>query len=89
MVDQVAALAAAAIGISVAGAAVIFSRGNNLKPCEICGGIGSWTCVICDGKGYMYNGRQKSKCKACVGRGKKLCRKCDASGWNKQSNFIG
>lgn len=89
MVDQVAALTAGTFGLAFGGAAILLMRGNNLRPCEICGGMGSWNCVICDGKGVTFKGRTKTKCKACVGRGKRLCKKCDASGWQKKSNFIG
>lgn len=89
LVDQVAALTMGAIGLTLGGAALVLSRGNKLQPCKTCGGMGSWNCVICDGKGTLFKSRVKSNCKACVGRGKRLCRDCDASGWKKTSNFIG
>lgn len=89
LINQVTALTAVTLGLTVGGAAFLLSRGNKLRPCETCGGMGSWKCVICDGKGYIFANRKRSQCKACVGRGRRLCRDCNASGWNKRSNFIG
>lgn len=89
MVDQVVALTATAVGLGLGGTALLLSRGNQLRPCEVCGGMGSWKCVICDGKGHIFESREKRQCKACVGRGRRLCRECNASGWNKRFNFFG
>lgn len=77
-------------GVIVASTAFLaYTRRGPPKQCQICGGMGAWKCVICDGKGFMFNGRVKSKCKACVGRGKRLCRECTGSGWDKRTNYIG
>lgn len=89
MVDQVAALTAGAVGLTLGGMAFVLSRGNKVTPCDQCGGMGSWNCVICSGKGVFFQGRTKKQCKACMGRGKKLCRQCGATGFKKSSNFIG
>lgn len=58
------------------------------EPCSICGGAGNWGCIICDGEGFMVDGRSRKKCAACVGRGKCICRECEGSGWNKRTNYV-
>jgi DnaJ-class molecular chaperone len=86
-IDQITAeLAVAGLAVLAGGFAALTSR--NPEPCEICGGAGNWGCVICDGEGFLVEGRASKKCVACVGRGKRLCRKCAGSGWKKRTNYI-
>lgn len=83
------------ITVKIAAASVVAGLGGFLaitqrkpEPCNICGGAGNWGCVICDGEGFMVDGRSRKKCVACVGRGKRICRECEGSGWNKKTNYI-
>lgn len=87
--DPTAGKLIVASGVALGATVIAFIRRGSLRPCEICGGLGSWKCVICDGSGAMFSGRVKTKCKACVGRGKRLCRECTGSGWAKGTNYIG
>lgn len=87
--DQISGRAALAAGVALTAAFVAYTRRAPPKPCNICGGLGAWKCVICDGEGFMFRGRVKAQCKACVGRGKRICRECTGSGWNKKTDFIG
>lgn len=88
--DQVLAGSVIMAGLTLGGTAYLLARGNKPVPCDICGGMGSWKCVICDGNGTIKSSpRVLSKCKACVGRGKRLCRKCNATGWRRRSSYVG
>lgn len=87
--DQISRQVALGASVVFAAAFAVYALRQKPTPCDICGGMGSWNCVICDGNGFLRNGRVKKNCKACVGRGKRLCRKCAGSGWNKRSNYIG
>lgn len=86
-IDQITVKIAAA-GV-VAGLGGFFAMTQRKpEPCSLCGGAGNWGCVICDGEGFMVDGRSRKKCVACVGRGKRICRECEGSGWNKKTNYI-
>jgi hypothetical protein len=85
--DPAATVALGCAGALAAGVLVLMTRAP--QPCEICGGMGSWDCVICGSNGVVVDGRKRTKCVACVGRGKRLCRACDGSGYKKITNYVG
>lgn len=88
--DAVTGKIAAAAGVALSATLLTaWARRGPPKPCEVCGGIGYWNCVICDGQGFQLKGRTKTKCPACVGRGKRLCKECTGSGWDTKTNYIG
>lgn len=75
------------VGIGSASALVALVARRKPELCDMCGGMGGWSCVICDSEGVLIEGRSRKKCEACVGRGKRLCRKCSGTGY--LNNYFG